>query len=163
MGMKRLGSTAIATTPEGTFADFMRKNEPTLRRALVARYGAEIGREATAEALSYGWEHWARIGAMENPLGYLYRVGQSKSRRFWPRRILFPPLDDPVAPWVEPGLAPALEDMPSRQREVVVLVHGFGYTHSEVAELLGISRSTVQNHVERGLSLLRRRLEVHHV
>ena len=140
----------------------MRENEPKLRRALVARYGAEIGREATAEALAYGWEHWGRVSAMDNPVGYLYRVGQSRSRRYRPKRAVFAPLDDRSLPWVEPGLAPALKELPSRQREVVVLVYGFGYTHAEVAELLHLSRSTVQNHVERGLKKLRRRLEVSH-
>jgi DNA-directed RNA polymerase specialized sigma24 family protein len=43
------------------------------------------------------------------------------------------------------------------------LVHGFEYTHQEVADLLGISRSSVQNHVERGLARLRTELEVPHV
>jgi DNA-directed RNA polymerase specialized sigma24 family protein len=36
-----------------------------------------------------------------------------------------------------------------------VLCHGFAWTHREVAELLGVSPSTVQNHVERGLDKLR--------
>jgi DNA-directed RNA polymerase specialized sigma24 family protein len=42
----------------------------------------------------------------------------------------------------------------------VVLCHGFQWTHREVAELLDLSPSTVQNHVERGLANLRRALEV---
>jgi DNA-directed RNA polymerase specialized sigma24 family protein len=43
---------------------------------------------------------------------------------------------------------------------VVTLVHGFGLTHREVGELLEVSPSTVQNHLERGLDKLRRLLEV---
>ena len=31
-------------------------------------------------ALAYGWQHWDRIGAMANPVGYLFRVGQSAAR-----------------------------------------------------------------------------------
>ena len=46
------------------------------------------------------------------------------------------------------------------QGPLVVLCHGFQWTHQEVAELLELSRSTVQNHVERGLAHLRRALEV---
>jgi hypothetical protein len=49
--------------------------------ALAAAAGIEAGREATAEALAYGWEHWDRVGSMENPVGYLYRVGRSKARK----------------------------------------------------------------------------------
>jgi RNA polymerase sigma-70 factor (ECF subfamily) len=66
----------------------------------------------------------------------------------------------PSLPWVEPGLPAALGKLSARQRQVVVLVHGFEYTHQEVADLLGISRSSVQNHVERGLATLRSELEV---
>jgi len=39
------------------FEGFVRESEPRLRRALVAAYGFEEGRDATAEALAYGWEH----------------------------------------------------------------------------------------------------------
>lgn len=143
-----------------TFADFHGQAEPKLRRALIARYGGEVGREATAEALAYGWEHWDRVRSMRNPVGYLYRVGQSRSRRLWPRRSVFETLPQQELPWVEPGLPSALNKLSARQRQVVVLVHGFEYTHREVAEVLGISRSSIQNHVERGLARLRVELEV---
>ena len=146
-----------------TFAQFHTNAEPRLRRALIARYGGEVGREATAEALAYGWENWERVSLMKNPVGYLYRVGQSRSRRLWPRRAVFATGNSPEMPWVEPGLPPALNKLSARQRQVVVLVHGFEYTHQEVADLLGISRSSVQNHVERGLARLRAELEVPHV
>jgi DNA-directed RNA polymerase specialized sigma24 family protein len=162
MGMSPARSALIEPTRERSFSDFLRRHEPGLRRALVARYGPEIGREAAADALTYGWEHWDRLGRMANPAGYLYRVGQSKSRRFRRRRIAFPAPEDHGLPWVEPALAPALAALPARQRQTVVLVHGFAYTHAEVADLLGLSRSSVQKHVERGLTALRARLEVSH-
>ena len=146
-----------------TFAEFHDTAEPKLRRALIARYGGDVGREATAEALAYGWEHWARVQTMKNPLGYLYRVGQSKSRRLWPKRSVFDPKPATELPWVEPGLPSALNKLSARQRQVVVLVHGFEYTHKEVADLLGLSRSSIQNHVERGLARLRSELEVPNV
>ena len=43
--------------------------------------GPELGREAAAEALVYGWEQWDRISEMANPAGYLYRVGRSRDGR----------------------------------------------------------------------------------
>lgn len=144
------------------FTAFTEATEPKLRRALVARYGADIGREATAEAMAYAWEHWDRVTGMANAAGYLYRVGQSATRRWTRPRRAFPPPEDHGMPWIEPGLPAALNRLSAKQRQAVVLVHGFGYTHAEVADLLGISRSTVQNHVERGLTKLRARLEVRH-
>ena len=62
-------------------------------------------------------------------------------------------------PVFEPGLAPALKTLTARQRTAVVLVHGFGWTLREVAELTGTKVTTVQNHLERGLAKLRHTLQ----
>lgn len=140
------------------FSRFVEEEEAVLRAALVAHYGVEIGREAAAEALAWAWEHWERLRYMENPVGYLYRVGRSKARRSFRHRPLFPHPDGHEPPWVEPGLRGAVERLTPNQRKAVVLVHAYGLTHQEVADILGISRSTVQNHLERGLAKLRRDL-----
>jgi DNA-directed RNA polymerase specialized sigma24 family protein len=148
----------VAPERAAEFEGFMRAAEPRLRRALVAAYGFEDGREATAEALAYAWEHWERVREMPNVMGYLFRVAQSSRRR---RRV--PVLYD-VSGWpdhlFEPGLPSALAALSRRQRMVVVLVHGFGYTLHEVAELTGMRRTTVQTHSDRGLARLRARLGV---
>ena len=47
-----------------------------------------------------------------------------------------------------------------RQRIAVILVHGYGWTAQEVAEMTGIKTTTVQSHVERGLASLREQLKV---
>ena len=60
----------------------------------------------------------------------------------------------------EPGLPKALAALTQRQRLAVVLVHGYGYTLREVAELTGIGPTTVRNHLSRGLSRLRSLLGV---
>ena len=64
------------------FSAFVRKTEPKLLQALVATYGAVDGREATVDALSWAWEHWCRLEGVTNQVGYLYRVGQTATRRF---------------------------------------------------------------------------------
>lgn len=143
-----------------TFTDFVRSTESRLRRALVAQYGPEVGREAAADALLYGWENWDRVRAMKNPVGYLFRVGQSKSRRFRVPVRLFPAPPDSHEPWVEPALTEALAELSARQRTVVVLMHCFGWSLGEVGELLEISPTTVQKHAERGMTKLRTMLEV---
>jgi hypothetical protein len=55
-------------SPEALFERFVPDVEPRLRRALVAAYGSQRGREATAEALSWAWENWDRVRAMNHPL-----------------------------------------------------------------------------------------------
>ena len=147
-------------TLSDTFTEFFERTEPKLRNGLVACYGVEVGTEAASEALAFGWEHWDRVRDMDNPTGYLFRVGRSKSRRFWRRPLLPPVTKSNPTPWVEPGLPKALARLSNRQRVAVVLVHSLGWTHAEVAELLGVSVGTVETHVQRGLARLRRSLGV---
>ncbi len=63
------------------FTDFVKEVEPRLRVSLMAGYGVERGREATAEALAYAWENWESVSSLEYPVAYLYRVGRSRTRR----------------------------------------------------------------------------------
>ena len=148
-------------TRTSEFTEFARDAEPKLRVALCSAFGRDAGRDAAAEALAYGWEHWARVSGMDNPVGYLFVVGRDRARRSLTRRSrrrLFESVSVERLPWVEPGLAAALGRLSERQRVVVMLVHGLDWTHSETAELIGVSPSTVQVHLERGMSRLRRAL-----
>jgi RNA polymerase sigma-70 factor (ECF subfamily) len=142
----------------GDFEAFVGAVEPRLRRALIGSRGVDGAQEAVAEALAYAWEHWRDVRVMQNPAGYLYRVGQSRSRR-----RLEPQLPAPESlriPEVEPALVPALLALPERQRNAVWLVHACGWTYAEVADALEISASAVGTHVGRALDRLRRALEV---
>jgi DNA-directed RNA polymerase specialized sigma24 family protein len=147
------GSTLDSRTTDEQFERFFAETEPKLRRALVARYGQERGREAAAEALAWAWENWSRLEGVKNRLAYLYRVGQSRTRPRKRRPVFDMPLREESA--VEPRLAAAVQRLPERQRVVTLLVHGAGWTQTEVAELLGIGVSTVHRHSERGLAALR--------
>lgn len=140
------------------FSQFVEKTEPNLRRVLVAAYGSERGREATAEALAYAWEHWDSLQEIDNRLAYLYRVGQSRTRPRRSRPLFVPPQQS--EPWFEPNLVHALERLTESQRTAVVLVHGFGWTMREVAECTGVRITSVQNHLDRGLRKLRADLKV---
>lgn len=154
-------SNELARHADGVVSDafglWFDRAEPQLRAAFLAAFGAELGRDATAEALGYVWEHRDRVLALENPTGYAFRVGQRWARRQRVRRTrkFGMTADAAVGPGFEPGLHAALDRLPTRQRQVVVLCVGYSLTHAEAADLLGISRSTVQNHVERGLRRLR--------
>jgi DNA-directed RNA polymerase specialized sigma24 family protein len=143
------------------FESFVAEVRPRLARAFVAAYGRERGEEALGEAMVVAWERFGEVVVMANPVGFLYRVGQIRSR---PRRRIpasrFPAPAELGVRDVEPELPDALGRLTERQRVCVALVHGFGWTHQEVADLLGLSRSSVQNHVERGLDRLRAEMGV---
>lgn len=127
---------------------------------LWSTWGVEIGSDICAEVEEYAWQHSERLLGMANPLGYLYRVSQSRARRYtrWLQRTTFPSRfpdlvhEDPEVHDVMRDLAVLNAD----QRACVLLVHGFGWSYAEVASLLGIKQSAVTNHVHRGLTRLRR-------
>lgn len=149
--------------PPVLFDDFFAESEPMLRRALVARFGADLGREAACEALSYGWLNWDRVRVVANPRGYLYRVGERWARRQQERArrpTLFRRETARFESNFEPGLGVALDKLSPQQRQVVALVVGFGYTYQQVADMLGLSRSSIQTHVERAMTSLKKNLGV---
>ncbi|MGI9648482.1 MAG: RNA polymerase sigma factor [Acidimicrobiia bacterium] len=150
----------IDQTSTSSFEAFVRETGPRLRLALISAYGPEVGSEATAEALAYGWEHWGRLRVMENPAGYLYRVGQSRSRRFLRRPVKLPTPRAQSVPVVEPALPKAIAALSRAQRTCVLLVHGYGWSTRETAQVLGLAPSTVQRNSERALRSLRDELGV---
>jgi RNA polymerase sigma-70 factor (ECF subfamily) len=142
---------------------FVKDTEPKLSYALAGAYGVQVGREATADAIAYAWEHWADLKEMENPAGYLYRVGQTAARKyimFMKPGPLFPAVNSSKLPHVEPGLPAALESLSDAQRTAVVLLHSEEWSEREVAGLMDVDRSTVRSHRDRGLKKLRNALEV---
>lgn len=121
-----------------TFDALIGEVKPRLARAFTAAYGTERGQEALAEAMSWAAGHPGRLLEMKNPAGYLYRVGQSRSRDRRTRVPVFPAPASVGLPEVEPRLPAALAALSQRQRVCVVLVVVEEWTYQEVAELLDV-------------------------
>lgn len=149
----------VPVDAEARFEALVGRVEQPLRRALVAAYGPDAGREAAAEALAWAWEHLDRVERMDNPGDYLWRVGQTsirRGRRWSERRADAPvperPHEDSLP--ADPELRTALKGLSDRQRAAVLLVHGWGYPLVEAAAAMGCSTSSLRNHLARGLSRL---------
>jgi RNA polymerase sigma factor (sigma-70 family) len=157
------GGEVQLNAPGHSFEPFVEVEGERLRRALVASYGVDAGSDACAEALAWAWEHWDRVREMANPVGYLFRVGQSATRRQrrWRRRRIVLPAEAGSPDLGELGgrLDEALVALPERQRVVVLLVHGYGHSYAEVAELTGASLASVRNDLHRAMKRLRAQLE----
>lgn len=142
------------------FDAFVGTTGESVRRALVAFYGVEVGTEAAADALTVAWERWPEVSSMDNPGGFLFRVGQSRARphvRWHRRRASFPLLDQESArpdPDVV-DLLRALGRLRPEQRGALLLVKSYGFTYREAADLLGVTEAAVTNHLHRGLEQLR--------
>jgi DNA-directed RNA polymerase specialized sigma24 family protein len=140
------------------FERFFEEVEPRLRRAFVGSHGVDGAADAAAEAMAWAWERWDVVVTMDNAAGYLYRVGQSRTRA---RRVPTLPAPETLGlPDVEPQLVPALLSLSTAQRTAVWLVHGCGWSYAETAEAMGNSASAVGTHVSRGLEHLRAAFEV---
>ena len=163
-GEKRIGAAMLPKSADPKvrqFTEFCHQLETPLRYTLVGQFGYETGREAAQNGLIFAWEHWDRVSHAENPEGYVYRVAKRQAMRSRAQKQVFV-VDRPDGepPRVEPGLDGALTTLTQRQRTVVLLVEGLGMTYEETSRMLGISRSSVQSHLERGLEKLRRELGV---
>lgn len=144
-----------------SFTEWATEAEPKIRQSLTAAFGVQVGKDAAADALAVAWERWDRVSVMGNPIGYVYGIGRNKARRMKTRHHpMFVEVPEQLLPNVEPGLPAAVADLSEQQRIAVTLLHGYGWTMSEVAELLGTKKTTVQNHAERGLTKLRNALGV---
>jgi DNA-directed RNA polymerase specialized sigma24 family protein len=142
----------------GGFDTLIDEIRARLLPALVSKWGIEVGSDLSSDVEEYAWEYQRKVIGMDNPLGYLSRVAQSKSRRHvrWMSRTTFlsrfPDIvheDSKLHDTLQ-----LLAGLKPDQRVCVMLVHAFGWTHAEVAELLGVTRAVVNHHVHRGITRL---------
>ena len=135
-----------------SFEDFFDAEMDRLLRSLVVITGSATEAEDIAqEAFVRVYERWDRVGAMDDPSGYLHRAAMNvfRSRYRRARRAIGRTLK--IAN--DRGALSAVEDrdevdrilasLSPRQRAALVLTEALGYPGKEAAELLGIRPSTV--------------------
>jgi DNA-directed RNA polymerase specialized sigma24 family protein len=144
------------------FPEFYRESRDAVGRALALTLGdVELAAEAVDEAMARAFARWAKVGAYENPGGWVYRVGLNWATSVLHRRRRQPhqPVDrDPtdVGPVAEPSVRVALEQLDVRQRAVVVCRFYLGLSEEETAVALGTRPGTVKSRLHRAT----RRLQI---
>ena len=141
--------TSVTTEIDRFFHDA----ESRLRRSLSGKMHPDQVADAVSEAMLYAWENRDRILQMSEPIGFLYRVAQSKTRT--KRQGFLAWGDDDRIPDVEPGLPRALSKLPAKQATAIWLVKACGFSQVEAATAMDLSPSTVSTHIERGMRRLR--------
>lgn len=135
--------------------EFLLDIRPRLMRAFLGTVGPNRADDALSVAFEWAFENWDRLSEMENPVGYLYRVGTTRSTP--PKAPTELPAPAEVGlPDFEPRLVPALLRLPQTQRTAVWLIHACGWNYEDAADAMGVGVSTVGTHVSRGLDALRR-------
>jgi DNA-directed RNA polymerase specialized sigma24 family protein len=143
------------------FEEFYREQRAPIARALaVTLRDTQLAAEAVDEAMARAYQRWTRVQALDNPGGWVYRVGLN-----WSRSILRRALR-PAPVWVtsgsvitdrgglDPAIDRALAQLSIEQRAVVVCRLLIGYSEAQTAVALGLRVGTVKSRLARATARL---------
>ena len=142
-------------------------------RTLFRRLWLVTGNRAEAEELMQDaflkvWERWEQVGAMEDPVGYLYRTAMNLFRKRYRRAVLAirrsmglaPSRDDFADADDRETVRQVLSTLPPRQRAALVLTELLGFSPDDAGRALGVQASTVRSLSHQGRASFRRAMEV---
>lgn len=135
----------------GDFEAWYLGNHARLVASLLLVTGdIELTRDAVDEACTRAFAKWGQMQRMASPTGWTFRVALNAVRRrqrraSMERRLLArrPPPPDVPAPGGEAW--DVVRSLPLRMRTVVVLRYVADLTQVEIADVMGITRSTVSS------------------
>jgi len=147
-----------------SFDEFFLDEHERLYRALFFVTGSSHDAEELAQdAFLRIWERWDRIGSIDDPTAYLFRVAlngfrmRARRAKTAARRMLDP--DVPRDPFEEIELQEEVRalllGLPIRQRAALVLTEILGYDSAQAAQIMGIRPTTVRVLASQGRASLR--------
>ena len=151
------------------FEEFMTSRWPGLVRLAFGLTGDRwLAEDLAQTALASAYASWWRVRRADDPDAYVRRILINASKgRFRRRRVSEQPaataqeaaVSDPTASVDErSALLGALQELPPRQRAVVVLKYLGGLENVEIARILQMTVGTVKSLQHRGLASMRRHL-----
>jgi RNA polymerase sigma factor (sigma-70 family) len=150
------------------FEAFYRERQARLVRACaLVTLDPAAAEDVAAEAFARLWARWGGIEDEDHAGGYVYKTAMRlcarRARRLHREALGVgdPPDRDQLGPvLVRLDVFRALQALPLRQRQAVVLRDWAGYETDRVAAMLGTRESTVRVHLARGRASLRNALKV---
>lgn len=147
---------------ETEFHGFVESTSPRLLTTAWMLTGDPAGAEdLVQETLERVYVRWGRLRG-DNPVAYARRVLVNLHTDRWRktrREVLAGTTPELVARSADPtdrvSLVAALQQLPTRERECVVLRHYLDLSERETATTLGVSVGTVKSSTSRGLAGLR--------
>lgn len=143
----------------------------SLLRLAVLLVDAPTAEDVVQDAFARLYGRWSTLRDPENAVAYLRSCvlngarSRLRRRKTAERHEVVPPADQPSAEDTalrhseHDAVLAALDGLPKRQREVLVLRYYLDLAESEIAATLGISNGSVKQHASRGLAALTRVLE----
>jgi RNA polymerase sigma-70 factor, ECF subfamily len=156
------------TTSSLAFELFFEVERRRLFRALYVMTGSvQEAEELTQDAFLRLWERWDRVDAMEDPVGYLYRVALNLARSRFRKLVRAAKLPFLPERTVEPysaldardAVVRALASLSPRQRQALVLTDLLDRDTEEAASLMRISSSTIRSLVSEAHKRMRTVME----
>ena len=134
--------------------------------ALAITGGVADAEDAYQAALEQAWQRWGSLRKSTSARPWLAKICartaiRSRRRRLhWITRHVDVEHASNLGSLIhwDPDLGRALDQLTTRQRAVISLHYGQGYSLDEVGGLLGISGGTVRSHLNRALDHLRKEL-----
>jgi DNA-directed RNA polymerase specialized sigma24 family protein len=159
--MEMTASRLARAAPGNEFEDFYRSQADRVYRALALTVcDPDLAREATDEAMARACARWSTVCQLDNPGGWVYRVGlnwatswRRKVRRERPMLAGYEPADV-TGPPDTPALH-ALAALDVNHRAVIVCRVLFDLSTAQTAVALGIAEGTVKSRLARALEKLR--------
>jgi len=145
------------------FAELFRELYPSACRLAYRLIGnADAAEDVAMEALARAFARWDAIAALPYRDAWVMRVTTNIALSALRRRPL-PAIEREAVAFEDAVtnrllLAEALNALPRRQREAIVLRHLAGLSEREIAATLDIAPETVKTHLKRGIGGLRREL-----
>jgi RNA polymerase sigma-70 factor (ECF subfamily) len=110
------------------------------------------------------YQRWDRVSTLDNPAGWVYRVGLNHARSRLRRLLRRPPPPHTIAAEftvADPAIERALARLSVDHRAVVVCRHLLGWSEAQTAAALELRPGTVKSRLTRALTRLE--AELHHL
>ena len=154
MGQPGSATTGAADLPTTlAFEDFFEAERGRLFRALLLiTHDTGDAEDLMQEAFVRMWERWDRVGALDDPVGYLFKTALNLRRSALRRamtaaaRSIRPPVEGDLLEGVleRDDAMRSLALLTERQRAAIVVTELLGYPSDEAGSILGIRAGTVR-------------------
>jgi RNA polymerase sigma-70 factor (sigma-E family) len=155
----------ISADDSEDFKNFAASRWPGLVRLAFGLTGDRwLAEDIAQTALARAYVAWRRVSRADDPDAYVRRIlVNACNRRFRRRRVTEQPGELPETPvdsaadfiGERAALLAALQQLPPRQRAVIVLRYWEDLTDAQIAAALGCSPGTVRSQLSRALAKLR--------